>query len=63
MIRLGQTNILRIIRDTPVGLFLGEDDSEVVLLPKNLLNLALMLVKRLKCLFIKIQMIELLLHV
>ena len=38
MIKLGQTNILTIIRDTPVGLFLGEDDQDVVLLPKKFIE-------------------------
>ncbi len=38
MIRLGQTNTLTIIRDTPVGLFLGENDQDVVLLPKKFIE-------------------------
>jgi len=38
MIKLGQTNTLTIIRDTPVGLFLGENDQDVVLLPKKFIE-------------------------
>ncbi|MFO0321437.1 MAG: S1 RNA-binding domain-containing protein [Bacteroidota bacterium] len=38
MIKLGQTNTLTIIRDTPVGLFLGEDEHDVVLLPKKFIE-------------------------
>lgn len=33
MIEIGKTNTLTIIRETPVGLFLGEDENQVVLLP------------------------------
>jgi uncharacterized protein len=35
MIRLGKTNTLTIIRDTPVGMFLGETEDQVILLPKK----------------------------
>ncbi len=35
MIRLGKTNSLIILRQTPPGMFLGNDDSEVVLLPNK----------------------------
>ena len=38
MIQLGKKNTLQIIRDTPVGMFLGEDDSNVVLLPKKFIE-------------------------
>ncbi len=33
MIEIGKTNTLTIIRETPVGMFLGEDENQVVLLP------------------------------
>lgn len=35
MIQLGKTNTLTIIRETPPGLYLGEDENQVVLLPKK----------------------------
>ncbi|MBI3519435.1 MAG: GntR family transcriptional regulator [Bacteroidetes bacterium] len=35
MIRLGKTNTLTILRQTPPGMFLGNDDNEVVLLPNK----------------------------
>lgn len=38
MIRLGKTNKLTILRNTPVGLYLGENEDEVVLLPKKFIE-------------------------
>lgn len=38
MIRLGRTNTLRILRDTPVGMYLGTDDDEGILLPKKFIE-------------------------
>jgi predicted RNA-binding protein (virulence factor B family) len=35
MIELGKTNKLRILRNTSVGMYLGDDDNNVVLLPKK----------------------------
>lgn len=35
MIQIGKTNTLTIIRETPPGLYLGEDETQVVLLPKK----------------------------
>ena len=35
MIQIGKTNTLTILRDTPVGMYLGEDESQAVLLPKK----------------------------
>ncbi|MBS1637435.1 MAG: GntR family transcriptional regulator [Bacteroidetes bacterium] len=35
MIHIGKTNNLTIIRDTPVGMYLGENEAQVVLLPKK----------------------------
>ena len=38
MIQLGKTNTLTILRDTPVGLYLGNTEDEVVLLPKKFIE-------------------------
>jgi hypothetical protein len=38
MIQIGKTNTLTIIRDTVPGMYLGYDDSEVVLLPKKFIE-------------------------
>lgn len=35
MIQIGQYNTLTIMRDTPVGMYLGENEHDVVLLPKK----------------------------
>lgn len=35
MIRIGKTNTLTILRQTPPGMFLGDDENEVVLLPNK----------------------------
>lgn len=35
MIQIGKTNTLTILRETPPGLYLGEDENQVVLLPKK----------------------------
>ena len=35
MIEIGRYNTLRILRETTVGLFLGDDDGEDVLLPNK----------------------------
>ena len=35
MIQLGKTNTLTILRQTPPGMFLGDDENEVVLLPNK----------------------------
>ena len=38
MIHLGKTNTLTILRSTPPGMFLGDDENEVVLLPNKYLE-------------------------
>lgn len=38
MIRLGKTNKLTILRQTPPGMFLGDDENEVVLLPNKFIE-------------------------
>ena len=35
MIQIGKTNTLTILRQTPPGMFLGNDENEVVLLPNK----------------------------
>ncbi len=37
-IQLGKTNIIPILRNTPVGLYLGHNEDEVVLLPKKFIE-------------------------
>ncbi len=38
MIHLGKTNTLTILRQTPPGMFLGDDENEVVLLPNKFIE-------------------------
>ena len=35
MIRIGKTNTLTILRDTAVGMYLGDNENQAVLLPKK----------------------------
>jgi predicted RNA-binding protein (virulence factor B family) len=38
MIQLGKTNTLAILRNTPVGMYLGNEDNEAILLPKKFIE-------------------------
>lgn len=38
MIRIGKTNTLTILRQTPPGMFLGDDENDVVLLPNKYID-------------------------